>query len=319
MYEYDDFYFMTDPEQLIYSHWSQREKWQLLSRPLSLSEFEDLPLVKSYFFKCGMYFMSHQKGVVPTQKGKIAITVGFVKPTNFTYKIVFAENGDETFKGQKLKSYALQETSYNEVTFILRAPKSGPYYFTIFAQLLTGDIGVKNVFTASAEYKIIADSAASDAVPLPNCSDSNWGPGIPVDQLGLEPSQKDAIITTADGKVQMEFKKNRPAYILCKLRKPGMRDEDLERYVSDREQGDNIVVTANLPVPGEYGLEIYGNDPAKDGDTYTHVCQYFVHYAKPTDQANAFYQEAPKRRQVPPAQQAYITNGYNPDSAGVSF
>ncbi|XP_062611451.1 uncharacterized protein LOC134273277 isoform X2 [Saccostrea cucullata] len=318
VYEYDDFYFMTDPEQLIYSHWSQREKWQLLSRPLSLAEFEDLPLVKSYFFKCGMYFMSHQKGVVPTQKGKIAITVGFVKPTNFTYKIVFAENGEETYKGHKLKSYALQETSYNEVTFILRAPKSGPYYFTIFAQLLTGDIGVKNVFTASAEYKIIADTTASDAVPLPNCSDSNWGPGIPVDQLGLEPSQKDAIITTTDGKVQMEFKKNKPAYILCKLRKDGMRDEDLERCVADQEKGDNIVVTANLPMPGEYGLEIYGNDPAKDGDTYTHICQYFVHFAPPQDQAKAFYQEAPKRHQVPPAQQAYITNGYSPDNTGLN-
>ncbi|KAK3095942.1 hypothetical protein FSP39_021116 [Pinctada imbricata] len=215
VYEYDDFYFLTDPEQLIYSHWSQKEPWQLLSRPLSLKEFEDLPLVKSYFFKCGMYFMSHQKGVVSTKKGRIALTLGFVKPTNFTYKIVFAENGDEMHNGNKLKSYALQETGYNEVTFMLRAPKSGAYYFTIFAQLLTGDIGVKNIFTASAEYKVIADQQSSDAVPLPNCSDSNWGPGVPVDQLGLEPTCKDAVLTTSDGKVS-QFIKNCMIYTIAK-------------------------------------------------------------------------------------------------------
>ena len=214
---------MTDPEQLIYSHWGQKKEWQLLSHPLTLNEFEDLPLVKSYFFKCGMFFVSHQKGVVETKKGKIAITVGFVKPTNFTYKIVIAENGDEMYQGNKLKSYALQETRNNQATFILRSPKSGSYYLTIFAQLLTGDIGIKNVFTAAAEYKVNADQSASDAVSLPNCSDSNWGPGVPVDQLGLLPSQNDSVITTEDGKVQIEFKKTKPTFILCKLRKPGMR------------------------------------------------------------------------------------------------
>lgn len=129
VYEYDDFYFMTDPEQLIYSHWAQRDKWQLLSHPLSLAQFEELPLVKSYFFKCGMYFVSHQKGVISTQNGRIAVTCGFVKPTNFTYKITLAENGDENYNGQRLKNYALQETQNDQATFILRAPKAGMLYF----------------------------------------------------------------------------------------------------------------------------------------------------------------------------------------------
>ena len=223
VYEYDDFYFMTDPEQLIYSHWGQKNEWQLLSHPLSLAEFEDLPLVKSYFFKCGMFFVSHQKGVVDTKKGKIAITVGYVKPTNFTYKIVISENNDEMYKGNKLKNYALQETRNNQATFIMRSPKSGSFFMTIFAQLLTGDIGIKNVFTAAAEYKINADQEASDAVCLPNCSDSLWGPGVPVEQLGLVPSQQDSVVTTEDGKAKIEFQKTKPTFLLCKLRKPGMR------------------------------------------------------------------------------------------------
>jgi transglutaminase/protease-like cytokinesis protein 3 len=70
VYEYDDFYFLTDPEQLVYSHWAHKKEWQLLVQPISLEDFQNLPLVKSYFFKCAMFFVSHHKGVVDTRKGK---------------------------------------------------------------------------------------------------------------------------------------------------------------------------------------------------------------------------------------------------------
>ena len=49
------------------------------------------------------------------------------------------------------------------------------------------------------------------------------------------------------------------------------------------------IVTARLPVRGEYGLEIFGNDPAKDGDTYTHICQYLIHFESLENQSKAFY------------------------------
>jgi len=29
-------------------------------------------------------------------------------------------------------------------------------------------------------------------------------------------------------------------------------------------------------VSGEYALEVYANDPSRDGNTYTHVCQYLL-------------------------------------------
>ena len=136
--------------------------------------------------------------------------------------------------------------------------------------------------------------------------------GITVSQLGLVPSQKEAVISTNDGKINLSFEKSKPAYLLCKLRRAGMGDAELERCISENYTENRIDIAATLPKHGEYGLEIYGNDPAKDGDTYTHICQYFVHYASPDEQARAFYQEAPQRKMVPHAQKAYMTN-YNPD------
>lgn len=77
---------------------------------------------------------------------------------------------------------------------------------------------------------------------------------------------------------------------------------------------------AELPAKGEYGIEVYGNDPAKDGDTYTHICQYYVHFAPPNEQQAAFYQESPERRGLAPGQQATTAKPgrYSAGTAGVS-
>ena len=99
-----------------------------------------------------------------------------------------------------------------------------------------------------------------------------------------------------------------------------MRDEDLEPYIQDEDQNDKVVVTADLPQKGEYGVEIYGNDPSRDGDTYTHICQYYVHYADPNDQDKAFYQASPDSRVYMggPNDTMNSQGGYSPDSMGVS-
>jgi len=38
------------------------------------------------------------------------------------------------------------------------------------------------------------------------------------------------------------------------------------------------VIDVRLPKKGEYGLEIFANDPGKEGDMFTHVCQYLCFY-----------------------------------------
>jgi len=40
-----------------------------------------------------------------------------------------------------------------------------------------------------------------------------------------------------------------------------------------------VSVDVRLPGKGEYGLEIFANDPEKEGDMFTHVCQYLCFYS----------------------------------------
>jgi len=65
-YELDDYYFLVDPRQLIYTHYPEDKRWQLLEQPYTLSEFEDLPPVKSLFFRYGLKLETHTNAVIRT-------------------------------------------------------------------------------------------------------------------------------------------------------------------------------------------------------------------------------------------------------------
>ena len=56
---YDDFYFLTPPEEFIYSHFPEDAKKQLLKTPISKKDFENLPNLKPPFFKNNLKLISH--------------------------------------------------------------------------------------------------------------------------------------------------------------------------------------------------------------------------------------------------------------------
>ena len=121
----------------------------------------------------------------------------------------------------------------------------------------------------------MCDQAAPEVKPFPQCSDSNWGPGAPVKQYGLTPNQETAILAAPNGRAEVVFTKTRPCRLYARLTKDGMIDNQLENAVSVREQDDKVHVAVNLPRPGEYGLEVYGNEPAREGKKISQPCLIF--------------------------------------------
>ena len=66
-YEYDDHYFLTDPKEFIYEFFPLQSEWQLLRNPITLAEFEELPFVRSLFFRYQLSFPSdNMKSVMHT-------------------------------------------------------------------------------------------------------------------------------------------------------------------------------------------------------------------------------------------------------------
>jgi transglutaminase/protease-like cytokinesis protein 3 len=63
-YEYDDHYFLTDPREFIYEFFPLQPEWQLLKNPITLTDFEELPFVRSLFFRYGLYFQDRNTKAV---------------------------------------------------------------------------------------------------------------------------------------------------------------------------------------------------------------------------------------------------------------
>ena len=282
VYEYDDFYFLTEPAELIYSHCPEIIAWQLLQPAKNKADFEDLPLAKSFFFSIGMLFLQQNSGIVYASKGIATVTLGFTVPTSFTFKLTFGDSMLEAVHGINLKRYVIQETTDDgRVTFFFRAPREGNYYLTVFAQLAGDRLKLENVFKAACEYKIICDQAAADIRPYPQCSDANWGPGSSVSLCSLIPSHKTAILTASNGQGEIVFSRKGQSNVRIhpRLVKDGFEEDVLDQCVAMREQDNRIYVSVFLPSRGEYGLEIYVNDPDVEGDTFTHMCQYLVSFS----------------------------------------
>lgn len=51
---FEPFYFLTPPEQFLFTHWPLEERWQLVERPISRQAFEALPWLKPAFFHAGL-------------------------------------------------------------------------------------------------------------------------------------------------------------------------------------------------------------------------------------------------------------------------
>lgn len=274
---FDDFYFLTDPAEMIYSHFPENAAWQLLATAQSNLDYERHPHVKSHFFTLGLRLLEQNSGLLHTENGVLTLTLGFTRQTAFTYKITFGDDNAEQVREVRLSRYLIQEMTKDRLTYYFRAPAAGTYRLTIFARDASDGIPKGNiVFRSVAEYKIVCPEAVHDFGPFPYCSDSSWGADVYTQQYPIIPSIKTAILITSTGKAEVAFVKDEKLKLYARLVRDGLSFEELKSWLSFDDGKNQTVLRINIKLPGEYGLEIFANDPGADGEIYTHFSQYLI-------------------------------------------
>uniref|UniRef100_A0A6P7FAX4 Hillarin-like n=1 Tax=Diabrotica virgifera virgifera TaxID=50390 RepID=A0A6P7FAX4_DIAVI len=115
-YEYDDHYFLTDPKEFIYEFFPLQSDWQLLKSPITQQEFEELPFVRSLFFRYGLYFSDPNTKAVMYTDSTGAATVKIAMPSHmqatliFHYNLKFYDSEGDTFEGVSLKRFVMQDS-----------------------------------------------------------------------------------------------------------------------------------------------------------------------------------------------------------------
>ncbi|XP_057669035.1 hillarin [Diorhabda carinulata] len=295
-YEYDDHYFLTDPKEFIYEFFPLQSEWQLLKSPITLQEFEELPFVRSLFFRYGLYFSDPNTKAVMYTDSTGAATVRIAMPSHmqatliFHYNLKFYDSEGDTFDGVSLKRFVMQSVVGNMVAFRVHAPCSGAFLLDIFANAVTPKeylTGEPMKFKSVCKFKICCEDLQTVMVPLPDCASGEWGPTKATRLFGLVPITHQDSLVFAGRELEIQFRMSRQLTdFMATLHKNGVEEKRLSKFVSHSVAEDIVTINISFPEEGQYGLDIYTREMASNTETtgekhlLTHCCKYLINSSK---------------------------------------
>ncbi|OAF68615.1 Kyphoscoliosis peptidase [Intoshia linei] len=317
-YQYDEHYFMTDPDEFIKEFWASDMDWQLLDVPITLKQFEESAFVRSVFFNYGLSFTvdTKAKAIMYTDDdGKLEIKL--TMPIEFSQHLLFYYqlHYDEKTKTKKtnansavdLERYIVHNVDLETASFLLRPPKSGYYFLEIFVnksetfkESSSRDLQVVPFkLKCACKFKIVVYSKDGNnhrkmslekdenrVDPLPKCALGEWGPMKAIRHFGIYPiSHTSYLINTDVNSVAIRMRASEPVHVLPRLHNNTVRDEDLQNSFDIIIEQDIITINVYLPNTGEYGIDIYArSEKSVDPSTLSHACKYLIQYIeKDTD------------------------------------
>ncbi|MCD6217070.1 hypothetical protein J7L05_04305 [bacterium] len=151
---FEEHYFLTEPQELIFTHFPENPKWQLVKNPISKSKFLLLAYLKPSFFRYNLKIKSHPECVISTGNN---LTVELGAPDDISIIAQLLKNDIEldkalTFSQQRDGIY------YIHVLF----PKPGKYTLRVFAAK-----GRQETYDWAIDYIINASSSADDSSHFP--------------------------------------------------------------------------------------------------------------------------------------------------------
>ena len=257
----------------MYTHLANDPKWQLLARPVTVKEFEQMAKLESTFFTYGMKVTEYLKCVLYAKDGETELT--FEMPgncaMNFTYRFWISNKGQsDSFKGVKLKRYVFLQHDGKILTAKINFPVGGKFKIELFGSHSTK--GTSNC--QICEYVIYCDKPKRNLQPLPENALAEWGPTSRNELAGLTPiTHPTGTVKMLKGESKVEFKADDDVELLTTLcRSSG---EKLENYVLHYRNGDKIAMRTKVPEKGQYALNINSKRKGERGSFNT-VCTYLV-------------------------------------------
>uniref|UniRef100_A0A915KUT6 KY-like immunoglobulin-like domain-containing protein n=1 Tax=Romanomermis culicivorax TaxID=13658 RepID=A0A915KUT6_ROMCU len=162
---------------------------------ISLQQFENLPFVRSLFFRYNLNFSPPNLPAVLVADGAGTSNVSLRAPNKlntdqrlllFHYNLKFYDSNVNAYDGCDLKRFVMQSTTscadasqFDLVHFRIHLPCSGDFLLDIFAHETTRNEYLRGKplkFKSVCKWKIIAPQSNSIMVPLPECAGGEWGP-----------------------------------------------------------------------------------------------------------------------------------------------
>ncbi|CAF2985496.1 unnamed protein product [Rotaria socialis] len=311
-YQYDEHYFLPDPDDFILEFFPYKNDWQLLESPITLQQFEQLPFVRSLFFHYHLSFVNQQHAIIQTDNRgacdiKLRMPDSLKQRLAFHFHLRFSNTGQtedsNDFQGIKLERYVLHTIQDDLVSFNIHLPQEGDYFIEIFASLVEPDpnpFGQSFKLKCVCKYRIVCKELTQRMHALPTCASGEWGPAKAIRHFNIHPlTHFQAIFETNHLPVIVKFKCPKLLKFHAKLNSnqypstssdtnalsnTSTSSNTLDKYVKyDYDEHDFIVsFIIQLPSEGQYGIDLYARDPEYQTEkrTMSHCCKYIINYSK---------------------------------------
>ena len=213
----DENYFVPDPQHLIYTHFPEEEKWQLLEDPVSFKEWGEQAYLKERFFELELRVLSHNQCEITTDNGEVEMMFALpkkrAKDLAFMVIIYLKEFNEWKLLDDKKIQHDLIHVPLPEAIVVkLRLPKRGIYRVELVGK--NTSITTKGYdFDWIAIYKVKSEQGASPYSGFPRIGAAGWGPGNShrLDDLGLTAlKHTQGLIFAKDGFTKIRFQFENP-------------------------------------------------------------------------------------------------------------
>ncbi|XP_045199708.2 kyphoscoliosis peptidase-like [Mercenaria mercenaria] len=247
--QFDEFWFLTDPEVFAYDHFPMHQKWQLLDDPISIDEFNKKPSLTEKSKELGFQLKSHREPIVYFEN---EVSISFATET-FPLSNITADLKNED--SEEINQYRCMKR-LDDKLFEIRVvpPNIGEYSLALYGK--AKDYRHAK-FRKLMEYTLRCEKAYDNEVVFPDHRKA-WGPEPNYNELGFADSIQNMSVFKSDEKemtIQLDQKKKVP--IIAELKASSDIKTELKGYTMITARDDAKIVHIRFPSAGYYRLDVY--------------------------------------------------------------
>ncbi len=249
---FNDFYFLTPPNQFIYDHFPDDPDKQLLSPPVSKESYEDLVSVRSAFFRFGLGLVTHRESLIRASK-RVDIVVN--APDDVSLVTQLLRDGKTPEENQ---TFVFRRRG--EATLAALFPESGTYILRLFAKR-PGDSGQ---YEQALDYRVLVDKPLSEPATFPMLFDEFSAYGLQLKSNAEQPGR-------VDRNVALDLTSDQDIILIASLASHGIKLKDGYTFVESENGAHKI--HAIFPKPDRYVLTVFAKRRTAPGN-YNSVLSY---------------------------------------------
>ncbi|CAM4664568.1 unnamed protein product [Lepidochelys kempii] len=276
---YDDFFFLTDPEHFIETHWPDEPEWQLVQPRVSLEDFEQRVFKTSEFFKLQLSLLSPNHSLLKTEHGEATVSLRSTHPAEFSYHL--SKLCGNVSKEALGTTHGMLTVSEKSMTLKVLPPTEGLFELMIFAR----PADTQNPYSWVCSYQI--KCLESHKKELPENPFHFWGLHPKGKDFGIEESNcGEDLIVVATGTLLLTLQTSRPLLATYQLVNKDLDTSLSMKCLASQAEEEKLSCHVLCPFLGYYRLSVFVKDLG--GDLFKNAANFLIRCSGPINQNELF-------------------------------